>query len=304
MTTRYIISNLLLAGVIFTASASPKIIPFKVVRNLMVIHATVNGQSGNFIFDTGVPGMVLNARYFQGNTNFGGDCSGFQFIAGTSGDCKGNPVQMHLGELSIRGYAAVVDLKSMEQKKRMNILGMLGLQALKRYEIVLDYQLEEIQLYELDRKGNRKDPEDYLLPDESLGFRTLEHIPYIPASVNGRELRLGIDTGAEYNILSNEVNDKIKAVVEDWQPKTMVALGGTAQTVASGRVTSVEIGQQQLPGMQTLFTPLHHLNQLSGPDIHGLLGQEFLQYFRTAFNFKRKEIYLWKKDDLLRAARN
>lgn len=301
MTTRYMIS-LLIAITPLAAMAIPKIIPFKLVRNMMVVHASVNGQTGNFIFDSGVPGMVLNARYFQGNTNFASDCSGFQSIVGTSSDCKGDHVQMHLGELSIRGYAAVVDLKPMEQKKRMNILGMLGLQALKKYEIVLDYQMEEIRLYDLDGKGSRKDPEDYLLPDESLQFRSLEHIPYIAATVNGQELRLGIDTGAECNIFSEEFGNKLGVI--DQQPKTMVTLGGIVRTVPSARVASVIVGQQQLPNLEALFMPLDQLKQLSGPKLHGLLGQEFLQYFRTAFNFKRKEIYLWKKDDLIRAARN
>jgi hypothetical protein len=38
------------------------------------------------------------------------------------------------------------------------------------------------------------------------------------------------------------------------------------------------------------------LNKLTGPDLDGLLGQEFLKHFRTAFNFKKKEVYLWNEE--------
>lgn len=302
MTKQFLICSLLLAGVLPSLQASPKIIPFRIVRNLMVIRATVNGQTGNYIFDTGIPGMVLNARYFEGRPNYGGDCGGLQSIGGTSGDCRGDYVQMHLGELSVRGYAAVVDLSRMEQLKRMNILGMLGMQALKQFEIVLDYSTQEIQLYALDSKGNRRDLEDYLLPDETFQLKLLEHIPYITMEQNGQVWRLGLDTGAELNILAEAHLADLAATARDRQERKMLGMDGVVRNLHAARIPAVLLGAGDLPRMQTLFMPLHHLNQLSGPDLDGLLGQEFLQYFRTAINFKKRELYLWRKEAVIQAA--
>lgn len=304
MTTRYIISSLLMVGLIFSATASTKSIPFKLVRGVILVHATVDGQTGNFILDSGVPGVVLNARYFPGKKSYAMDCSGFQYIGGISEECQGRVIQMDLGEVSYRGYAAVVDLQLIEKAKRMNVLGMIGFKAFKKYELVLDFYLEEIQLYELDRKGKRKTPEHYLLPDDTLHFQLLEHLPYISARLGGREIRLGLDTGAEVNILSEKIYKKFGNMVDDQHSKSMVTMGGTMKTLTGGKVRSIQVNGQHLPEMQTLFMSLEQLNKLSGPDLDGLIGPEFFKHFRTAFNFKRKEIYLWKKDDLLRAARN
>ncbi|PHN08259.1 aspartyl protease family protein [Flavilitoribacter nigricans] len=304
MTTRYIISSLLMVSMIFTASASIKSIPFKLVRGVMVIHATVDGQTGNFILDSGVPGVVLNARYFTGKKSYAINCSGFQFIGGISEECQGRVIRMSLGEVSYRGYAAVVDLQPVEKAKRMNILGMVGFKAFKKYEVVFDFHLEEIQLYELDQKGNRTSPEHYVLPDATLNLRFLEHLPYISARIGSREIRLGLDTGAEVNILSEEIYEDNGKLVDNIRSKRIVTMGGTLETLICGNVRSLRINGQLLPEMQTIFMSLDQLNKLSGPDLDGLIGPEFLKHFRTAFNFKRKEIYFWKGDDRLRAARN
>src|SRR5690242_16787835 len=41
------------------------IIPFNRVGNLMVVKAKADTTEGNFILDTGAPGLVLNITYFR-----------------------------------------------------------------------------------------------------------------------------------------------------------------------------------------------------------------------------------------------
>ncbi len=40
-------------------------IPLKRIDNLLLMEAEVDGLRGNFIFDTGAPGLVLNTTYFR-----------------------------------------------------------------------------------------------------------------------------------------------------------------------------------------------------------------------------------------------
>jgi predicted aspartyl protease len=42
------------------------VIPLVRVSNLFMVEATVDGQTGNFVLDTGAPGLVLNQTYFDG----------------------------------------------------------------------------------------------------------------------------------------------------------------------------------------------------------------------------------------------
>jgi hypothetical protein len=41
------------------------IVPFKKVGNLIVVEAQIDSVYGNFILDTGAPGLVLNKTYFR-----------------------------------------------------------------------------------------------------------------------------------------------------------------------------------------------------------------------------------------------
>src|SRR5574343_801004 len=42
-------------------------LPLKRAGNLLLVEADVDGQRGNFILDTGAPGLVLNTTYFRQN---------------------------------------------------------------------------------------------------------------------------------------------------------------------------------------------------------------------------------------------
>ena len=66
MTTHKIFAILLIAGMITTSIAASSTIPFQLAGKLIIVKATVDGQPGNFILDTGVSKLVLNDRYFEG----------------------------------------------------------------------------------------------------------------------------------------------------------------------------------------------------------------------------------------------
>jgi hypothetical protein len=112
------------------------------------------------------------------------------------------------------------------------------------------------------------------------------------------ELRLGLDTGAGPMVLSTQVLPQLRDQLDQLESRTLLDLNGHTSRTAATQLTNLRIGNLFLPAMETIFTPLNRLNQLSGPDLDGLLGQEFLQHFRTALNFKKKEIYLWDEETL------
>ena len=40
-------------------------VPFKNAGRLIIVQAMVDGQKGNFIFDTGAPDLILNSNHFE-----------------------------------------------------------------------------------------------------------------------------------------------------------------------------------------------------------------------------------------------
>src|SRR5882724_2638549 len=63
-TTRY---NIVIPGMdpVVTSDSSTCIIPFSRAGNLILIKAKADTAEGNFVLDTGAPGLVLNLTYFR-----------------------------------------------------------------------------------------------------------------------------------------------------------------------------------------------------------------------------------------------
>lgn len=284
MTYKIVLNLIVSVGICSYVSASPIIIPFRISNGLMVVRAKIYGQSGNYIFDTGIPNLVLNAQYFNKRSNF--SSSGY-------GGCY--PIRMHLDDLTLWGHAAIEDLGLIEKSKRMAIHGLLGLHALKRYEVVLDYHKQEIQLYELTRKGERKGANDAMIVHETIDLHFLEHIPYLLVKVNGLKLLMGLDTGAELNVLSEKYLSRV--VVEGrLYKKKLLLLGSSSSRAVNIGLTTVQVEHFKSLEIETIFMSLRQLNELSGRKIDGLLGLNFLKHFQIALNFRKKKMYLRELD--------
>ncbi len=281
----------------YVLSASFYIIPFSLVGNLIVFEATVMGQTGSFILDSGNSEVILNHAYFEGKPN-PMSRGKLQSIHGEISSNLEYHITLHLDELSVKSYAMVIDLSPIEKRKKMNILGVVGIQVFKKYEIVIDFFSEQIFLYDLDRKGNRFFLEPTPIPTETLAFRYKEHMLYVSGRIGERELKLGVDTGVETNIFSSyllksSISGKVAAI-----NRTVIGINGKTSQVPSFLVGNLQVGNLLIPSTKTLFMSMKPINKLSGPDLDGLLGQAFFRHFRTAFNFKKKEIYLWNADAL------
>lgn len=296
MTYRIVMSLIASVGICSFVSASPIIIPFRISNGLMIIRAKVQGRSGNYIFDTGIPNMVLNAQYFNRRLNFSNGYGSRPPMDGSSDHGGGYPIRMHLDDLTLWGHAAIEDLRLIEKSKRMAIHGLLGLHALKRYEVVLDYHKQEIQLFELTRKGDRKGANDVTIPHETIELHFLEHIPYMSIKVNGQDLLMGLDTGTELNVLSEKRLTSMHLKGSVYTQKKFLLLGSTSASVANIGLTTVQVGHFKLSEIETIFISLKHLNELSGRKIDGLVGLNFLKHFQITLNFKKKKIYLRRMD--------
>lgn len=285
MISKRVLSIILSAVICASVSASPKVIPFRIFKGLMIIQAKVWGQSGNYIFDTGIPDMILNTQHFDPPSRR--ESSGHYGVA---------HIKMYLNDLTLWGDAELVDLELIENGKRMTIHGMLGLHALREYEVVVDYRNQEIQLYQLERKGAQQEVMESAETGETLDLQWLEHIPYVSARVNGRDLLMGLDTGAEITTVSEKLLPSIAPKGSDHELKFLVLLGSASTPTLDIVSTNVQVGSFALPEVATGFISMHHLNELSGPKIDGLLGLNFLRHFKIRLNFKKKKMYLRKVD--------
>jgi len=304
-TEKIIIVVVLLFNMFLTVQASITI-PFKFVGKLIVIQANINGVAGNYILDTGTPNLVLNTRYFDGTpTN-----KVFHGINSAGGRVEVSHLPVKIGTQTWdKVYAEIIPMSHIERAKGIPIHGLIGSKLFKNQELQIDFQNMKIVLLDLDRKGEKIDPDNHVKPYITIPFQWKGATPCIEARVGDEKIKLTVDTGAEINMLSERYLKKLDGNVRNIKEKYLGGFGKAPKKVSTASISNIQMNNHLCASMQTVFTSIAHLNQsVPGPVVDGIIGYEFLSQFRTAINFKKREIYLWhylsREDTLLASKHN
>lgn len=273
-------------------------IPFTVIGRLITFQAKIESIEGTFILDTGAERLLLNKNYFKGSRLLSGKSS-----YGSSGKVskvwQKTVDTLHWDNLKLESVAAhVIDLSHIEQKRKTRIVGILGYEVLKEYELFLDYPSKQIVLSKLNSKGFRIEADAFVeRPIDSLDFRLAKHAIIIEGHVQGIQLQFNLDTGAELNLIDRNVNREILNNFKMLKRVKLVGVGQKEIEVMAGIMNGVKCGILPNYGMRTLLTSLDEISDTFGTKIDGVLGFEFLRSKRTLINYKRKKLYFF---DLVR----
>jgi len=264
---------------------------FAVREGLILVTATVDGQPGTFIFDTGAPTLVLNSRLFDGRPS--------EWTAeGVNGQVRIQEKivkRFEWGNITKRRLHAVVsDLTHLESALRHPISGLIGHEIIRSQEICLDYEHQRIIQYKTNMAGLHR----YQAPKEVLDFELFVHLPVITAEINQHQLRLGLDTGAEANLLG--ANPKAKLIRQNLRETRTEELRGMNHQIDEIQATVVRytsIDQNTFENMKYVFTDLSHLQQNDQEAIDGLLGFPFFSACKISINYRKQKIYIWEGYD-------
>ena len=289
-------STLLLLFSAIPSYDDPYVLSFKMLGRLMIIEGVADGDKGWYIVDTGAPGLVLNDKYFDGHTrNFTG--TGMRDINGN----MGNLPYKHIKSFEIQGLefrkmdARVIDLDHLEKHKGLAIAGMIGFEFFKNYEVTFDYENYQIQLIRLDKKGNRLGRRLSPPPTDSLDLKMKGHFPFVSANIQGQNVRFGIDTGAEVNVLGNPLPRRLESYFVPLDTIKVAGFQKQTKRVMRGNLIPLAIGQYDYSNTEFVTYSLAAFNEnSSGAALDGLLGQPFLSNYRTAINYKKRRLYLWR----------
>jgi len=275
-------------------------VPFRLAGRLIAVQATVGDRKGIFIIDTGASRLILNSVHFPAGWKSSHSGMASMGTTGAVGEVKKKTVpDFQWDSLFFDNMLAdVIDLSHIEQKKNIEILGLIGYETLKGFEILIDFRLRQITLMRLDEQGERLDSLAVLeTPVDSLAFQMQSHFITLSGNVDEVPVRFGLDTGAELNLLHHRVNRK---VLDHFKIAKRVNLNGTGQgsvEVLAGALYKFRCGNQHFSGMQTLLTNMREMNRSFRTSLDGLLGFEFLYNRRTIINYKKKMLYFleWEK---------
>ncbi len=275
------------------------IIPFSRAGNLILIQAKADTIQGNFILDTGAPGLVLNLTYFRNYSTTTHNDEDQGSISGT------NPVvnRTELPNLSFGSFhyhkveADMLSLGHIENSKGVKILGLLGMAMFKQCELIIDYEKNLIYLHHIARKESNTYKADML--KDSLAYNTvpiniLENKVIVRSEMAGKKLKFVIDCGAETNILDSRLPNKIFEQVTINQRISLAGSGSKKVEALYGEMRNFKIGTNIINNLPVVITNLEKSCFSFGECVDGVLGFDFLSLHKIGFNFVTNKMFIWK----------
>lgn len=273
-------------------------IPFKVIDQLIVVEAEFLNKKGNFIIDTGSETLILNKKHFpkgQRLTKKKTQTTGVTRIID-------QPYERKLSEFILSTFnfknkkSDVIDLSHIEKSKKMHLLGIIGHNILKDYEIFIDLYLNQITLSKVDKYGNKYDDKVYAEAiTDSLDFDLKKHTIVISGTINKEKVRFALDTGAEFNQLNKNSHKNVLKKFRPMRTLSLIGAGNRKVKVLAGKLYDFRMSKTQGVGpMYTIVTNLRKMQEAYGASVDGVLGYEFLKYKRTIINYQKEKLYFIK----------
>jgi predicted aspartyl protease len=264
-------------------------IPLKRSGKLLLIEAEVDGVVGNFIFDTGAPFLVLNQTYFRSDSR--------NSRASVGGITGGSNYQLSrkVEKLTMRGLeyldinADLTPLGHIEDARGVKILGLLGLNLFKAFEIELDVQNNELILRTTDRSGAVQQGSEFTR-DLVHPIKVSNNAIFVEGMIAGRRLSFVLDTGAETNTLSADCGKKVMETISIKGRSQLMGTGARKVEVLFGEIRELMVGAESFSNMKTLITNMGDMSTAYGTSVDGMLGYDFLARGKVRINFVKNTI--------------
>jgi len=252
---------------------------------LIMVNVSVNGESGDYILDTGAPGLVLNSTE---------ETESFVLASSVSSSIKVGEVMVenfqwgNFEQTNVEGYT--LDISHMGRADTESPDGLIGYQILKQNSVLVNFENQEVAiLSKKDLKSTLKQSDNYI----TIPFQTEGHLPVIKLKINGKKYRFAIDTGAEKNLMDDKLFDK--TTPENVKYELMQGLDGGIRKVAIGQLESITSKAYDIDKMNFLFSDMSYVNSgENGYNIDGLLGLPFFQNKTFVIDYRKGKIHIWE----------
>jgi predicted aspartyl protease len=266
---------------------------FDIVGKLVLVDAEVDGRQGMFIVDSGAPTLVLNSAQIAAHNS-----AASVTTHGATGAMQAKKVTVGRfvwGTLTMLDVPALsYDLSHLEDATGRELLGLIGYELIEPFEVELDYATATLVLTKLDADGNRAVPREDTQHAQTVAVTMGGHIPFIRASVGGETFTFGIDTGAGSNMLHESALTTLDGHWEHVSEEKLQGADGHITEVERVRLQGFSVGDVEVESLTFVVDANRPARMHSGIKSDGLLGYPWLQAQRTAMNFRKRELTLWR----------
>jgi predicted aspartyl protease len=285
--------------VIVTDSAD-FILPFSRAGNLILIKAKADAIEGSFILDTGAPGLILNMTYFRDypvSESYSGEEGG-----GITGSVSGYGhtliKKLSFGAVNyFKVEADRINLGHIENSKGIKILGLLGVQLFKQFEMIIDYENSVIHLHHITKKDGKQYRHSMLADTSAYSEFPIDvaHNKILAyGKVGNKKLTFLVDTGAESNVIDSRLSENVLDNVVITRRMVLNGAGNKKVDALYGDMNNLLMGNRALKTMPVLVTNLEKMCYAYDKCLDGMLGFDFLSMHKIGFNFVKRKMYIWK----------
>jgi hypothetical protein len=268
---------------------------------MILVQAQIDDQEGYFLIDTGADDLILNQMHFEGYESIEN--------AGNYKDVNGRKKKveyLHInsfrwGSLSRSDfYVQQLDFSAVEKVFEKKILGLMGFEVFRNFEMIIDYDNQDIILSQLDQQGAPLTTAIKATPAYSLNFSMNEHIPTIEADFGGEKMvKIGLDSGSSINILDRRWK---KELVDASHRKNKIRfLGANASRKVREYYTVYQVDVQDQFAIRYWKAAIGKLEHFEDTHIFidGIMGINFFEIGRVGINYRQRQIQVWPNDNAL-----
>lgn len=270
------------------------VVPIKRAGNLIIVEAQVDSLEGNFVLDTGAPGLVLNETYFRDFPNIDD-----QEAAGINGG-SASSFTTYVRNFKIldlqysRLTAHVTDLSFIENGRNIKILGLLGTRLFSKFAITIDIFHNVLYIQKLDKNGNIPESEQ-IFHDRLMvsPFKFLNDVIFLKGTINNNTLWFAFDTAAETNLLDYDRTKKMIPSMQVIGRSKLTGVGGSNFEVLYAKFEQLTVADHTFMKNRTLITNLEKMGKAYGNTMDGILGYDFFSRGIFTINFVKKEFEMY-----------
>ncbi len=268
-------------------------LPIKRAGNLILVEAMVDSVRGNFILDTGAPGLVLNTAYFREKAIKKNRSS--VGIAGSTNVVY--EMQVNKLQISTLYFEKIVveltELSHIENNKNVKIIGLLGNALFDDLDMQIDIKKNILILIRPNKNNVSREKPDVILPLSITNYSM-----FIPLKIAGKTINTCFDTGAEMMVLDNYLSDKILKNVQLSKRLNLTGTGGQKTEVWSGTLNELQLGSKSIEDVPVLLSSLQQLSDAYGQTVDGIIGYNILDKGIVHISMRKKQfaLYLYKEN--------
>jgi hypothetical protein len=197
-------------------------IKFEMVNGLMIIEAEIDGERGDYIFDTGADAVILNKQKKNGIP------ISFNSLSGNLDAYETKIKKIYFGDLVMEKIVGFIsDLSSLESYTNRKINGILGSGILHSHLIEIDYCKKSILIH--DDYSDKK----HSSYRRSLPFKMDAGVPIAKIIIENRAYNFILDSGASAHFVTQRVIDENSDKFFGTGEMVMIATAGKDQVTSN-----------------------------------------------------------------------